>query len=172
MLLTAIAHHTLSCIRFIHHHQFPDHHPHRWSGSERDSKHCSIPHGQENTMVNCPHQSGRYRRSFACRHCYWLCGGHRCEHRDSTGNDAKNYSGSSRSLQPKATCSCATPIPAAWRSMTSPTTRSPALDRHGGPGGSIRGSAILTASRRNLVAQHSGAGTARMRAADDRQRLY
>src|SRR5262249_55252923 len=67
-------------------------------------------------------------------------------HRDSTGNDAKNYSGSSRSLQPKATCSCATLIPAAWRSMTSPTTRSLALDRHGGPGGSIRGSAILAAT--------------------------
>ena len=33
---------------------FPDHHPHRRSGSERDSKHCAIPHGQENTMVKLP----------------------------------------------------------------------------------------------------------------------
>ena len=172
MLLTAIAHHTLSCIRFIHHHQFPDHHPDRWSGSERDSKHCSIPHGQENTMVKLPTPITQVPALLRMPALLLVCGGHRCEHRDSTGNDAKNYSGSSRSLQPKATCSCATPIPAAWRSMTSPTTRSPALDRHGGPGGSIRGSAILTASRRNLVAQHSGAGTARMRAADDRQRLY
>jgi hypothetical protein len=63
----------------------------------------------------------------------------------------KNYSGSSRSLQPKATCSCATPIPAAWRSMTSPTTRSPALDRHSGPRGSIWGSAILAASPAKLI---------------------